>query len=68
MSETERVINDLNTAKLILCNPQTLTPEMCIKIGQTITSSIALLKEQEAVEPIKGIIIIDTDQPQKIYP
>lgn len=47
MSETKRVINDLNVAKLILCNPQMLTPEMCIRIGQAITSFIALLKEQE---------------------
>ena len=50
MSETERVINDLNVAKLILCNPQTLTPEMCIRIGQAITSALALLKEQDTVE------------------
>lgn len=50
MSEAERVINDLNVAKLILCNPQMLTPEMCIKIGQTITDAISLLKEQEPRE------------------
>ena len=49
MSSTEKVIENLDIAKLILCNPQMLTPEMCIRIGQAITSAIALLKEQEAV-------------------
>ena len=48
MIATERVINDFNVAKLMLCNPQVLTPEMCVKIGQAISSAIALLKEQEA--------------------
>ena len=33
MSATEKVINDLNVAKHILCNPQTLTFEMNIRIG-----------------------------------
>lgn len=50
MSETERVINDLNVAKRILCNPQMLTSEMNIRIGQAITNAIALLKEQEAID------------------
>ena len=50
MSETEKVTNDLNVAKLILCNPQVLTPEMCVKIGQAINTAIDLLKEQEARE------------------
>ena len=50
MSVTERAINDLNTVKLILCNPQMLTPEMCIRIGQVVTSAIILLKEQEIRE------------------
>ena len=45
MSVTE-VINDLNVAKRILCNPQMLTPEMCVRIGQAINSAIELLKEQ----------------------
>ena len=54
MTETERVINDLNVAKLILCNPQMLTPEMCIRIGQAVTNVIGLLKEQEPVEPKEG--------------
>lgn len=48
----EKVINDLNVAKLILCNPQTLTFEMKIRIGQAITNGIAILKkEQEAIKP-----------------
>lgn len=47
MIATERVINDLNVAKLMLCNPQVLTPEMFVKIGQAITSTIVLLKEQD---------------------
>lgn len=49
MSDREKVVNDLGTAKLILCNPQMLTPEMCIRIGQAITSAIDRLKEQETV-------------------
>ena len=48
MSETEKAIRNLNTAKLILCYPQMLTPEMCIRIGQVVTDAIELLKEQEA--------------------
>lgn len=47
MIATERVINDLNVAKLMLCNSQVPTPEMCVKIGQAISSAIALLKEQQ---------------------
>ena len=47
MSETEKAIENLNTAKLILCNPQMLTPEMCIRIGQVITDAIVLLKKQD---------------------
>lgn len=49
MSETEKAIENLNVAKLILCNQQMLTSEVCIRIGQAITDAIALLKEQEAV-------------------
>lgn len=52
MNSTEKVINDLNVAKRILFNPQMLTPEMCVKIGQAITSAIALLKEREPIEPV----------------
>ena len=51
MSVTEEAINNLNVAKRILCYPQMLTPEICIKIGEAITDAIALLKEQEAVKP-----------------
>ena len=51
MSKTEKAIESLNTAKLILCNQQMLTPEMCIKIGQAITDTITLLKEQEPAKP-----------------
>lgn len=52
MSKTEKVINDLNVAKHILCNPQMLTFEMNIRIGQAITNVLALLKEQEAKSPV----------------
>lgn len=61
MSATERVINNLNIAKLILCNPQTLTPETCVRIGQAINSAIDLLTEQgpktilDIADPIDGI-------------
>lgn len=47
MTHREKVIDDLNLAKLILCKPQMLAPEMCIRVGQAITSAINLLKEQE---------------------
>ncbi len=50
----ENVVNDLNTAKLILCNPQMLTPEMCIRIGQAITSAIAMLEKQVPI-PVKDV-------------
>ena len=50
MNATEKVINDLNVAKLTLYHPQMLTPDMCIRIGQAITSAIDLLKEQEVRE------------------
>ena len=47
MSATERVINDLNVAKITLCNPQMLlNPEMRVRIGQVINSAIDLLKAQ----------------------
>ena len=51
MSATEKVVNDLNVSKLMLCNPKMLTLEMCVRIGQAINSAIDLLKEQEPVEP-----------------
>ena len=47
MSEAEKVINDLNTAKLALCNPQLLTTKIRVRMGQAITSAIALLEKQE---------------------
>ena len=48
MTDVEKVIEDLNTAKFILGNTQiTLTRELCIRIGQTINSAIELLEEQE---------------------
>jgi hypothetical protein len=43
----------------MLCNPQMLTPEMCVRIGQAITSAIDLLKEQEwnvLTEDADGVI------------
>ena len=49
MSDIENVINDLNVAKIILCNTQMLTPEMCVRIGQAVTSALDLLKEQKAI-------------------
>ena len=58
MSATERVIDYLNVAKLMLCNPQVLTPEMCVKIGQAINSAIDLLKEHE---PKTGKWILDDE-------
>lgn len=57
MSATEKVINDLNVSKLMLCNPKMLTSEMCVRIGQAINCAIALLKEQEP----KTIIEIEDD-------
>ena len=47
MADRKKVINDLNTAKLILCNPKMLTSEMCVRIGQAINGTIDLLKEQD---------------------
>ena len=52
MTDKEKAINDLNTSKLILCNSQMITPEMCVRIGQAINNAIALLKEQEPVEAV----------------
>lgn len=49
MNATENVIKDLNIAKFILCNPQMLNPEMCIRIGQAITSAIDLLTPQTRI-------------------
>ncbi len=58
MSATEKVVNDLNVSKLMLCNPKMLTSEMCVRIGQAINGAIDLLKEQE---PKIGHWILDPD-------
>ena len=44
MPDREKVINDLNVSKLMLCNPKMLTSEMCVRIGQAINDAIDLLK------------------------
>lgn len=49
MSNREKVISDLETSKIILCNPNMINDSMLIKIGQAITNGIYLLKEQEPV-------------------
>jgi hypothetical protein len=51
MPDREKVVNDLNVSKIMLCNPKMLTSEMCVKIGQAINDAIDLLKEQEAKKP-----------------
>jgi tRNA G26 N,N-dimethylase Trm1 len=56
MKEMENVIDNLNTAKLILCHSQMLTPEMCIRIGQAVTSALALLKEQPDIVRCKDCV------------
>ena len=48
MAEMENVLNELKVAKIILCNQQMLTPEMCVKVGQVITNAIDLLTKQES--------------------
>ena len=45
--DKEKIIENMNIAKAVLCNPNMVTPEMCIKIGQTISDALFLLKEQE---------------------
>lgn len=57
MNATENVIKDLNIAKFMLCNPQMLNPEICIRIGQTINNAINLI-EQEA-EPKTVLMRVD---------
>ena len=32
--DREKIIENMNIAKAVLCNPNMVTPEMCIKIGQ----------------------------------
>lgn len=45
--DREKIIENMNIAKAILCNPNMVTPEMCIKIGKTISDALSLLNEQE---------------------
>jgi hypothetical protein len=54
--DREKVMKNMNIAKAVLCNPNMVTPEMCIMIGQTISDALSLLKEQE---PAQGFV--DTD-------
>lgn len=46
----EKIIENMNVAKAVLCNPNMVTPEMCIKVGQTISDALSLLKEQDNCE------------------
>lgn len=45
--DREKVMENMNIAKAVLCNPNMVTPEMCIMIGQTISDALSLLKESE---------------------
>lgn len=56
--DREKIIENMNIAKAVLCNPNMVTPEMCIKIGQTISDTLSLLKEQE---PIPMLEVEDDD-------
>ena len=47
--DRQKVIENMNIAKAVLCNSNMVTPEMSIKIGQTISNAISLLKEQEPI-------------------
>ena len=58
MTDIEKVIENMNTAKAVLCNPNMVTPEMCIKIGQAISAAITLLKVQE---PMSMLEVEDDD-------
>lgn len=51
----------MNIAKAVLCNPNIVTPEMCIKIGQIISDALSLLKEQNNCE--NCAIAIEDRQP-----
>lgn len=50
MDVTEKVINDLNVSVYMLCNPEMLTPEIRIRIGQAIHSATVLLEEHKVRE------------------
>ena len=54
LTNREKVINDLNMSVCMLCNPEMLTPEMRIRIGQAINSATKLLEEQESIKPINS--------------
>lgn len=56
--DREKVMENMNIAKAVLCNPNMVTPEMCIMIGQTISDALSLLKEQE---PIPMVEVEDDD-------
>ena len=47
MADKEAIVDDLNVAKLMLCNQQMLTPEMRVRIGQAITNAIHALCEEQ---------------------
>ena len=51
---SENVINNLNRAKLVLCEPQMLNPDMCIRIGQAINDAITLLEGQKTIVRCKN--------------
>lgn len=53
MLNKEEVISDLETSKVILCNPSMINDSMLIKIGQAITNGIYLLKAYEPRELTK---------------
>lgn len=40
MLDRENVILNMNIAKAVLCNPNMVTPETCIMIGQTISNAV----------------------------
>ena len=70
MNTTEEVIDDLNIAKFMLCNPQMLmlAPEMRIRIGQAIASAIDLLKEQENVlQKMWNALYVEEDRLEKEF-
>ena len=56
--DRKKIIENMNIAKAVLCNPNMVTPEMCIKIGQTISDAIDLLKVQE---PMPMLEVEDDD-------
>lgn len=49
MADMKKAIEDLNIIKNILMYPQMLSPEMRIRIGQAISTTIDILKEREPI-------------------